>query len=283
MTTTSEGIPPLIARQLLSQYLRRLRSDSGLSQADFAREVGVSTGFVGMVENDGQRTPNEDYIRGALRLLNRSDEVDGYLSLVERARTRDEAVRGIDRSPYLVDFDKFIQFELVADAVRLYESRLVPGQLQTSDYVRAVQDGDSTDDMDRRVGARMQRQERFMRSTDAQITAVIERDALERPVAPPEVMREQMQHLVEMTNRPNVTIQIAPRGMHAAMTGSFTILDYESIPLPDVVVVETAKRTLFFRHQDEVDQYRWDLDQVRMLAMSEKDSREVIERIGEDQ
>lgn len=127
-----------------------------------------------------------------------------------------------------------IALEAEATRISTWEPIVVPALLQTPDYARAIlSDGGvetlSPEQIEQRLKVRMARQERLTTENPMILTAIIDESAFLRPVGGVKVMVGQVARLLEMAQRPNVTIQVLPltTGAHAGMTGSVTILDFE--------------------------------------------------------
>ena len=158
-------------------------------------------------------------------------------------------------------FRAYVDLESAAALIRTYEGQLVPGLLQTEDYTRAVLQGAHLDEpeeeVERRVALRMARQALLTRADGPRLWAVVDEAALRRPVGGREVMRAQLERLVEATKLPNVTLQVLPfgAGAHPAMVGAFSVLRFGDEDLPDVVYVEHLTNALYLDKRDDVDQY----------------------------
>ena len=144
--------------------------------------------------------------------------------------------------------------------IRTYQIQLVPGLLQTEGYARAlIRQGSATteEEIARRGELRASRQE-ILRLPDApQLWVVIDEAALRRPVGSREIVREQLEHLIEVADHPAVTLQIMPfsAGAHSAMGGPFTILRFAEPDLADVVYIEQLTSALYLDKPVEVDSY----------------------------
>ena len=165
-----------------------------------------------------------------------------------------------------------MDLESAATLIRTYEGQLVPGLLQTEDYMRAVIAGAHLDELaeeaERRVALRMARQTLLTRPDAPRLWAVIDEAALRRPVGRPEVMRGQLERLIDATKLTNVVLQILPfgAGAHPGMVGAFSILRFADQELPDVVYVEHLTNALYLDRRDDVNQYLHVMDRISMRA-----------------
>src|SRR5215467_11161753 len=135
--------------------------------------------------------------------------------------------------------EPYVGLEEAASSIRCYEIQFVPGLLQTADYARAVamlgHPAPSADEVERRVRLRMARQAVLTRATPVHLWAVLDEAVLLRPIGGAEVMRGQLEHLIEVSAQPNVSLQLVPLelGGHAAAGGPFSILRFGERDLPD--------------------------------------------------
>src|SRR5260370_34799375 len=107
----------------------------------------------------------------------------------------------------------------------------------------------------REVILRKERQRRFTEGR-LKLWAVIEETALRRPVGSRQILRDQLRYLLSLTTKPNLTLQIIPRGIggHAVPSG-FTILRFAEADLPDVAYLEHLTSALYFDKKSEADPY----------------------------
>ena len=168
--------------------------------------------------------------------------------------------------------------------IRTYELQFVPGLLQTADYARAVillGHGKAVQaELDRRVSLRMTQQQLLNRPDPPQLWAVIDEGALRRPVGGPDVMRAQLEALIDATKMPNVRLQIIPfeYGGHAAAGGSFSILRFPDQDLPDIVYVEQLDSALYFDKREDVEHYAAAMERLAVEADPPADTAERLER-----
>src|SRR5260370_15292568 len=152
--------------------------------------------------------------------------------------------------------------------IRTYEVQFVHGLLQTEDYARAViliaNASASAEEIDRRVSVRMKRQHLLTQPEAPELWTVLDEAVLRRPPGGSDVMRAQLEHLLEMTDLPNVTLQIVPFdvGPHAAAGGPFTILRFPEPDLPDLVYLEQLNSALYLDQPDDVTDYVTVMDEL---------------------
>jgi transcriptional regulator with XRE-family HTH domain len=264
-----ERAGPTVRRMLVGAELRRLRTAKGLSREQAAEAIRASEWKIHRLEN-GQVSFKERDIVDLLRLygVTDADEVAGFVVLAREANTPGWWQRYGDVLPQW--FRTYVDLESAASLIRTYEGQLVPGLLQTDDYIRAVVHDASlepSEDVGRRVRLRMARQTVLTRERPPRLWAVVDEAALRRPVGGREVMRGQLERLIAATKLPNVTLQILPfaGGAHPAMVGAFSILRFADRELPDVVYLEHLTSAVYLDKREEVERY---LDVMELLCVA---------------
>ncbi|MGC5289168.1 helix-turn-helix domain-containing protein [Micromonospora sp. DT231] len=192
----------MTAAAFLIAELRRARARRGWSQDELAKAVNYSASMVSAVEL-GQQAPTAKY----LELVDRALDTGGLFG-----RMSTELV-SLDRAqPWLRGWQAIFE---QARAVRLYEHCYVPGLFQTETYARAVFEAGgllARDEVDRRLAARMERQDVLHSERAPQIVAVLDEAVLRRRVGGRKVMRDQTLHLVGIANgHPRVRLHVVPR------------------------------------------------------------------------
>jgi transcriptional regulator with XRE-family HTH domain len=258
---------------LFADEMRAAREQRGWSQAELAERIPYSLSTISMVEAL-HRAPAKDL---ALHL----DDAFGTPGTFARleARLRD--------LPFPASFRPFAAYEAEATALYVFEHSLVPGLLQTPDYVRAVmatRPNTTDDELDNLVAARLARQGVLTRIDPAAplLWALIDEGALHRPVAPGEVMHDQLMYLVEMSRRPNITVQVVPytAGGHTGLLGAFTIADLGSSP--SIVNVEDIADGRVFEDPGTVSLVTLRYRSLQSESLPKGASRELIARVAEE-
>ena len=130
--------------------------------------------------------------------------------------------------------------------IRIYEPHYVTGLLQTRDYARAVMRAgfphEPDEALEQRVELRLRRQNLLEQSETPTLWIVMEEAALRRNVGGPEVMRAQLDCLIEALERPGTTFRILPldAGPHAGVGGPFTYFRFAEQELQDIVYTEVG-------------------------------------------
>jgi Domain of unknown function (DUF5753) len=155
----------------------------------------------------------------------------------------------------------YVGLEEAAATLRTYETHFVPGLFQTPDYARAVLASGMPPlrgaDLERGVELRMRRQQALTRANPLRVWAVIEEAALLRLVGSEEVHRDQLEHLLELSRRPTIALQILPvaSNAHASGGGAFSILRFDDHAVPDVVYVEQLTGATYIDKLELVGKY----------------------------
>jgi transcriptional regulator with XRE-family HTH domain len=262
---------PTVLRILLGAQLRRLREAKRISLEEAGNVIRASHSKISRLETGRVGFKDRD-ITDLLTFYGVADEAD-------RQAMRDLAARANaqgwwhDYSDVLPTwFEAYVGLEEAATQIRAYEVQFVPGLLQTGEYARAVTllgyPNAPGRDVDRRVGLRLARQVVFTRPTPPNIWVVLDEAVLRRPIGGPEIMRAQIRHLIEMAQRPNVTVQVIPfhAGGHAAAGGPFSVLRFAEYDLPDVVYLEQLTSSLYLDKQEIVDSYLMVMDRLAVEA-----------------
>jgi DNA-binding XRE family transcriptional regulator len=282
--TQSDWAGPTVRRMLVGARLRRLRTELGLSRDEAAQAIRASEWKIHRLENGQVGFKDRDIID----LLGRYGvtdpaEVADFLTLAREANTPGWWQHYGDVLPSW--FRTYVDLEQAATLIRTYEGQFVPGLLQTDDYMRAVVRGahleESGEEVGRRVRLRLARQMLLTRQGPPRLWAVVDEAALRRPVGGPEVMRGQLERLIEATKLPNVTLQILPfaSGAHPAMVGSFAVLRFPDEELPDIVYLEHLTSALYLNKPDEVDQYLHVMESICVRAAPPDQTVELLDQI----
>jgi len=271
---------PTVRRRELGARLRALRTEKNLTVEQVAATVLCSASKVSRMETGhGVATPRD--IRDLCDLYGVTDQA-------ERERMLQLAREGRQQGwwqPYDLDFDTYVGLEAAAIGLKYYQSTIVPGLLQTADYARAMLEVSipklAPERMNELLEVKMTRQRILSREQPLRLWAVIDEAALHRVVGGPAVMAEQLQRIAEVTSNPNVTMQVIPyeAGAHPAMDSTFNILEFAD-SVPDVVYVEGLVGWIYLDRPAEIDKYQQVFDNLCHLALSSKESIDLVAKIG---
>jgi transcriptional regulator with XRE-family HTH domain len=280
---TLAGAPsgPTVPRIALGTQLRRLREASNLTTAQAAETIRATQSKISRLER-GRTAARPRDVADLLSLYGVTDEAERekLLALTRAASTPGWWQQYSDILPRWLEL--YIGLEKGASVIRTYEVQFVHGLMQTQDYARAVilisKANASAEEVDRRVSLRMQRQQLLTQPGAPELWAVLDETALRRLPGGPQVMRAQLEHLLQLTGLPNVTLQIVPlrSGPPAAVGGPFTILRFPDPDLLDLVYLEQLNSALYLDQPDDVTGYLAVMDQLGVQAESGAASQDML-------
>ncbi|MDA3645951.1 helix-turn-helix domain-containing protein [Saccharopolyspora indica] len=270
---------PTRRKKRLGQHLARLRgeADKTLAEASSLLRVGDST--VSRYET-GHNRPGWATLQALLALYNASEnERTEAAALWEDAGERATRIITPNGSPKA--FREFLRAEAEADSLRVLSPHVMPGLLQTQAYARAINASGRqfhTASAERYVNARISRQARLTAPAPLRLHVLIDESVLHRLIGGPDVMAEQLTHLIVSSERDNVTIQVIPFsiGPYGTMTGGFTIVDYSTPDDPSAVYLEYIAGGSWVENADDVRQFHDMFDEIAASALSSAESSELI-------
>jgi transcriptional regulator with XRE-family HTH domain len=262
---------PTVLRILLGAQLRRLREAKRLSLEEAGNVIRASHSKISRLETGRVGFKDRDVV-DLLTFYGVTDEK-------QRQDLRELAVRANspgwwhDYADVLPNwFEEYVGLEEAASQIRAYEVQFVPGLLQTEDYARAVimLGYSNPKEINRRVKLRIARQAVLSRPNPPSLWVVLDEALLRRPIGGPAAMRAQLKHLIEMSQRPNVTVQVIPfkAGGHAAAGGPFSLLRFAEFDMPDVVFLEQLHTAQYLDKPDLVDGYLAVMEQLCIGALT---------------
>lgn len=274
---------PTVRGRRLRYELRRLREQRGLTIEQVSEQSGGdwTASAISRWETGDRRIRPAD-----LRALLDIYDVHGEQREVLLTLAREARQRGWWQS-YSSDavpewFQVYLGLEAEAASIHEYAAELVPGLLQTADYYRAfMQAAPAAGDheaIERKIAVRAGRQERLTAADPPECWAVLNEAVIRRVVGGPQVMRAQLLHIVEMANRPHISVQVLPyrAGAHPAMDGSFIILGFPEVSDPDVVYLESQTGSLYLEKPPEPERYQAMFSHLVAKALDPDESRNMI-------
>ena len=269
---------PTVNKRQLGAELRRLRNARGLLIADASAHLGCSDTRISRMETgSGRVKPKTDEIVKLCELYGVTDErqVQALLSML----TDSEQPGWWDayRESLPSGLEVLLGLETDARAEHAWEPVLIHGLLQTPDYARAVvasHPGNRPHDIEDLVSVRAKRQA-LLQPKDREpleLWAVLDEQAVRRPIGGPEVMREQLRHLIEAAELPNVTLQLLPiaKGAHPGLAGAFSILEFEEND--PVVYVDSPAGNLYLEKKPEVRRFVSSFDLLKAKALDPEET-----------
>ncbi len=274
---------PTVLRILLGSQLRRLRESKGITRDEAGYTIRASGSKISRMEL-GRVSFKERDVADLLTLYGVTDdgERQALLNLADKANSPGWWHRYNDILPSW--FQVYVGLEDAATLIRTYEVQFIPGLLQTEDYARAVMGvghASAAEEVERRVRLRTERQRLLNRRRGPRLWAVIDEAALRRLIGGSEVMRAQLEHLLEALKLPNVILQVMPfrTGGHAAEGGPFTLLRFPEPDLPDVIYVEQLTSALYLDRREDVDTYVEVMERLCVESEPPESTAEIINTI----
>ncbi|MFE9577136.1 helix-turn-helix domain-containing protein [Nocardia sp. NPDC006044] len=269
---------PTALRIAIGGQLRKLREAKGITPVAAGNHIRGSHAKISRLELGRTGYKDRD-IRDLLTLygVTDPDEREMFLDLARKANQPGWWHRYSDLLPPW--FETYLGLEGAAQSIRTFEGQLVPGLLQTEDYTHAVIEvSQQNAEAARRVELRAKRQEILDLPDGPRLWAVLDEAVLHRPIGGRKVLREQIEHLVKVSHKQGVTIQVLPfsAGVHAAAGSSFTLLRFAEQELPDIVYLEQLTSAFYLDRSDDLEVYRDVMDQVAVQAETPERSRALM-------
>ncbi len=258
---------PLCQRRLASE-LRRLRETNGLTRKQVSEHLFCHISKVSRIET-GKFTPNQRDVRDLLELYRVHGQFqDDLLRLAREARAKESWWETYDDVP---DVRKYVSLEAVAVSIYSYESMAVPGIVQVAPYakriLRAVFPSMRDDKVERLVELRMRRQTLLRSDVPATLWLVVDEAALHRIPDDPEILRPQLDRLIEAAGLGKVSFQIVPfsAGPHPGIAGPFTILEFAEAADRDIVYLEHSTGN-YVDQPPQVAEYKTKFSDLQSMA-----------------
>ncbi|MEV6818761.1 DUF5753 domain-containing protein [Nocardiopsis dassonvillei] len=268
----------------LLRELRRLRDERRMSPEDVAGQLGWHKTKLYRIERGESRLILDD-LDELLELYGvRSPERESLFQLGKDAWKRGWWLAYRD----LYQGESFFVMEDDAAKISVYASSLIPGLFQTEDYARAVirvMVPEATDqELERQVAARIERQGILARDAPPQVLAVLDEAALRRGVLPASVHKRQLERLVELCERPNVTVQVVPlvAGVYMGQWGQFTIFEFPDKEDTPVAYQEGLFGDVYVEDAEDLARYRLAAAKTCDAALAPQESRELIEKMTKE-
>lgn len=273
----AERRPPSIRRRQLAKELRLLRAADLRTGKEIGRLLGWSSAKISRLETGEVPISAED--------LGKLIDVYGVhgayaQKLTELARTANlhgwwDAYDNVDTA-----YKNLIGLEGEASSIRCYSPLALHGLLQTEQYAAQIigrRPVTPPGEVRQLTQIRLRRQERLEGPDPLMFWNIIDEAAIRRVVGDPDVMKAQLQHLIDIAERPNVTLQILPfsAGAHPATSGSFVILEF-SLPDDRIVYLELMYESLYKANEVDVHKYGMAFDDMQKTAMTPSRSLDFI-------
>jgi transcriptional regulator with XRE-family HTH domain len=277
---------PTVRRKRLGIELRRLREQAGFTCEDVGRQLECSGTRISRIET-GRINVRPGDVREMLEIYGvPGTEADSLVQLAREARRKGWWHTYGRVLPTW--FEAFVGLESEAVRLRDFQPLVMPGLLQTEEYARAVlraaPNAGSSEDIERQVALRMDRQAILAQPAPPDLWLVLSESVLRADVGGPAVMRAQLRRLLEVAERPNVTLQVLPfsNAAHVDPISPFTILEFPEAADPTVVYLEHLTGCLFLETLDEIRRYTVVFDHLRAEALGISQSADLIAEMAAD-
>ncbi|WP_017624059.1 helix-turn-helix domain-containing protein [Nocardiopsis chromatogenes] len=267
--------PPTVRHRRLSAELKRLREAAGVSVDEAARTIGAYRTKINRIERGEWKRLRERDLRLLASLYGIPEShADALVRLAREASRRGWWASYSD----VLGSGAYTSIEASAGKLRFYSGLLIPGLLQTSSYTEAVLRGwGITDETEirRRLEARRERQRLLDRADRPTVEVMLDQAAVNKVMGRPTTMAEQILHLIEACERGRATVLLLPdsAGAHAALTGQFAIMEFDSAHVstvePPIVFLDSAHNGLFLEEHNDVTNY---MEIYKKLASTALDS-----------
>ncbi|TDB96624.1 helix-turn-helix transcriptional regulator [Actinomadura sp. 7K534] len=258
------------ARIFFGTELRRLRDKAGLTGKELSDALGCTPQWISTMES-GRKVSGQSALD-----LDTYFKTDGYFHRLWKL-ANDVEVQTI----LPPGFPEYLEHEKKATSYRIFSMLLISGLFQTENYTRAILDANDGTNAAELAAKRMERKAVLDREIVPHTWVVLDETVLRRTVGSPEIMREQLNHLLEVSKRINTMLQVVPisAGYHAGLGGSFTLLTFDD--RPDLAYTESAGEGLLIERPDRIRDkvVRWDL--LRGYALPVEESRALIRTVME--
>ena len=268
MARVRQNSQPSLA--LFAAELTAARANAGWSMEELARRINYSTSLVGMIESQ-RRVPRLDFAQRCDRAFATPGT---FARLQQHART----------TPLPAWFQPYAEIEAAATQLRSWQPMIIDGLLQTEEYARgllSVRPNTTADELDELTVARIGRQVVLDRTIPPLLWVLMDEAVLHRQVTSAKVMHEQLIHLAEMSERPNITVEIVPAsaGAHTGLLGAFAIAEADETAR--VGYLETVTDGLIVESSSVVAELMLTFDTLRSEALTRGASRDLILREAE--
>ncbi|MEV7074674.1 helix-turn-helix domain-containing protein [Streptomyces sp. NPDC091972] len=284
-TGTGGTSAPTVLRMILGRRLQERRQGAGASLEDAAKALRVTSLTIRRLEK-AEVALKPLYVEKLLETYGADrQEIDEFVVLAERANEPGWWHTYRDVLPNW--FSAYVSLEAGARTLRTYEPHYVTGLLQTHAYARGVLRGgfphEADEDLSRRVDLRLRRQSLLERPDAPTLWVVMEEAVLHRVVGGPEVMREQIERLLEVSELEHVSVDVVPftAGAHVGACAPFTYFRFEEPELPDIVYTEVLSGAMYLDQRSDVAAHLEAHNRMSLLT-SDADSKTLLNRMRKE-
>ncbi|WP_067475578.1 helix-turn-helix domain-containing protein [Actinomadura hibisca] len=271
-----------VAGRRLAREMRRLRDQAGKKREESAAAAGIAPATLSRIEAGTHKPKSANILALCLFYGLPVEEAHRYSDLARQTKEPGWWHRYSDALPK--GFEILVGLEDEAVEMRSYSTDSIEGLLQTEEYMRAQilaePETPTEEQIEHRIAVRLGRQQRLLEDSDAPQLWIVQNEAgIRRLVGGSAVMKAQLEHLILMSRRSNVTLQVLPfsSGAHPASQGSFRLLELPSQDDPDVAYVEYRLGSIFLEEPQEVAVYAKIFNLLRADALGPDATRDLLE------
>ena len=279
------SIGPTVRRRRLGSELRRLREAHSFKLDEAADKLGLAASTLSRIET-GKAPTRTAYLTAMFDMYGVVDPGQRQVLLEMAREGHRKGWWAVYDDVLPTGFDVYVGLEAEAAGLRVFEDQVVHGLLQTEEYARTVMTTvrrrQQPRAIDRAVELRMERQKVLTREDPMQLWCILDEPVISRMIGGRDVMRAQLAHLLEVSQWPNVTLQVLPlaSGVHPALNGPFCILEFPERSDPEVVYTEGVAGHAYLERDSDVRVCAEVFDLLRAAAASPADTVELISRIA---
>ncbi|MER5528042.1 helix-turn-helix transcriptional regulator [Streptomyces sp. NPDC002677] len=284
-SNASSASAPTVLRMILGRRLQERRQEAGVSLDEAARALRVAPLTIRRLEK-AEVALKPLYVEKLLETYGADrQETDEFVAFAERANEPGWWHTYRDVLPTW--FSAYVSLETGAKTLRTYEPHYATGLLQTPEYARSVLSGgfpnDRDEDLERRVNLRLRRQALLERADAPTLWVVMEEAVLHRVVGGPQVMRTQIERLLEVSELEHVSVDVVPftAGAHVGACAPFTYFRFEEPELPDVVYSEILSGAMYLDQRSDVVAHLEAHNRMSLLT-SDAQSRALLNRMRKE-
>ncbi|MDN3353429.1 helix-turn-helix transcriptional regulator [Actinomadura sp. DC4] len=243
-----------------------------MSKVELAESLGYTPQLIGQIEG-GKNIPSKKFAED----LDTFFETNGVFVRLWKLIAETKHISALPPG-----FPRFLELEGEASAMRAFGVLLVPGLVQTEAYARAIlRTIQQSDAVEQFVASRMERKAILNREKPPRLWVTLDERSLRSGIGGPDVMRGQLEHLLEISKRPNVMVEVVTEteGEYAGLEGDLVLLSFEN--QPDAAYTEASGRGQVVEDPAGVAEFHVRYDLIRGHARPVNESRKLIESILE--
>lgn len=276
-------------RRKLGIELRLLREAAKLTADEAAAALETSASTISRSETGKVNVHPRD-VDAMLRLYGLNDDRKREALVAIARKSRERGWWHEFRTVVSTDLANYMSIEYGASSIRIFQTLLVPGLLQTKEYTRSVAtvfpraDTDSPETIEQLMEIRLRRQEMLLHKPEpVPLHVVLDESVLHRPIGGPGVMRNQLVRMLELAHSEAVRLQILPYnvGAHVGLYGPFTLFGFAEPMDLDIVHVENHVNFILVDDEEDIRHYEIVFQRVQESALPEADSLALVQEIAE--